>query len=82
MPRLRRLSGKQVFTLLSSVGFVESRVRGSHHILTFRHDVEECHVTIPIHGNEPLPPGTLKSIYRQAAVCVDEEQLRSFFYAD
>jgi len=33
MPKLRRLSGKEIVKILESMGFVVVRVRGSHHIL-------------------------------------------------
>jgi len=29
-------------------------------------------VTVPVHGNRDLPPGTLKSILQQAGLTVDE----------
>jgi predicted RNA binding protein YcfA (HicA-like mRNA interferase family) len=45
---------------LEKQGFSVLRVRGSHHFLR-RGDQ---HTTVPVHGNNPLKIGTLRSILR------------------
>ncbi len=80
MPKLRRLSGKEVLGILQMFGFEVIRVTGSHYRL--RRTVEETdqYLSVPLHGNKPLPVGTLKSIYRQASEYLSENDLREHFY--
>ena len=70
MSRLPRVSGKDVLRALLRTGYVESHIRGSHHYL--RKPGTASLVTVPVHGNRTLPPKTLQSILRQAAMSVDE----------
>ncbi|MDE2183790.1 MAG: type II toxin-antitoxin system HicA family toxin [Alphaproteobacteria bacterium] len=65
------LSGKRVIQALTSAGFVVDRVVGSHHVLVFPGDLRRT-VTVPVHGNRDLKPGTLRSIIRQAGFTVEE----------
>jgi len=82
MPRLLRLTGKQVIAILEGFGFEVVRIRGSHHHM--RRIVNDSHqnVNVPVHGNKPLPTGTLKGIYRQVKDYIPESELKSQFYAD
>ncbi len=63
-PRLARLTGKEMCSILEKRGFVLKRVRGSHHI--YARPGIEGYVTVPVHGKEILKPKTLKSIIKQA----------------
>lgn len=54
------MSGKQLLKLAYDKGFQLDRITGSHHILV-KGDVT---ITIPVHGNKDLPPGTLHRILR------------------
>jgi len=47
-----------------------SRVKGSHHIFVKEGRPER--IVIPIHGNEPLKIGLLKSLLKIAELKVDE----------
>ncbi len=82
MPRLRKLSGAEIVTLLQSFGFEVIKVEGSHHKL--RRVVNEQRQTlhIPVHGSKPLGVGVLSAIYKQARTYIPEEELRSYFYSD
>lgn len=82
MAKLRRLSGKEVVRILEGLGFEVRRITGSHHHMRLQTEYVTCQTTVPVHGNMDLPPGTLKSIYRQISPCVDEMALKPFFYAD
>jgi predicted RNA binding protein YcfA (HicA-like mRNA interferase family) len=82
MPRLRSLTGQDVLTILIDLGFEVVRIRGSHHHLTMKLDSNSCFVTVPVHRRKPVPPGTLTSIYRQAAPCVSDIVLRERFYTE
>ena len=71
MPGLPRVSGKRVLDALVRAGFAETHVRGSHHYL--RRSGGGL-VVVPVHGNRDLPPGTLRSILRQADLSDDDFQ--------
>jgi len=66
MPRLPRVSGKDVLAALRRAGFRDIRVTGSHHHL--RHPERGGLVTIPVHGTEILAPKTLRTILDQAGM--------------
>ena len=82
MPKLRRLSGKQVVAVLESFGFEVARIRGSHHHLKRAVEGVGQNINVPVHGTKPLPIGTLRSIYRHAKVYIPEDDLKPHFYAD
>jgi predicted RNA binding protein YcfA (HicA-like mRNA interferase family) len=65
------VSGKRVIQALHRAGFVTDRIAGSHHVLVYPGDVMRA-VTVPVHGNRDLKPGTLRSIVRQAGLTVEE----------
>lgn len=65
------VSGKDVVRALTRAGFVTDRVVGSHHVMTLPADATRT-VTVPVHGNRDLKPGTLRSIIRQAGFTVDQ----------
>ena len=70
MTRLPRASGKDVLQALLRGGFELSHTRGSHHFL--RKPGASGLVVVPVHGNRNLPPGTLRSILRQADLTIEE----------
>ena len=70
MPKLPRITGKELLFALKSAGFVQIRVRGSHHYLLKPPDTNL--VTVPVHPGEILPPKTLQSILQQAKLTVEE----------
>jgi predicted RNA binding protein YcfA (HicA-like mRNA interferase family) len=65
------ISGKRVLAALKRAGFVVERIVGSHHVLEYPGDRTRT-VTVPVHGNRDLKPGTLRSIVRQAGLSTDE----------
>ncbi len=70
MPKLPVVSGAETVKALQRAGFVRVRQAGSH--VTMRdHDTRRS-ATVPLHGGRDLPPGTLRSILRQAALSVAE----------
>jgi predicted RNA binding protein YcfA (HicA-like mRNA interferase family) len=71
MPSLRVLRGDDLVRALEKAGFAVSRIRGSHHRLVHP---DGRHTTVPVHRGCDLPPGTLRSILREAAI--SPEQLR------
>lgn len=59
MPKLPRLTGKQLLAALQRAGFVILRIRGSHHFL--RHP-DGRSVVVPVHAGETIGPGLLGKI--------------------
>lgn len=59
------VSSGEVIRRLRAAGWVEARVKGSHH--HFRHELRPGIVTVP-HPKKDLPTGTLRSIERQSGV--------------
>ena len=60
MPKLPRVTGREMVVFLERNGFQVLRVRGSHHFLS----KQELRTSVPVHGNRPLKIGTLRSILR------------------
>jgi predicted RNA binding protein YcfA (HicA-like mRNA interferase family) len=81
MPRLRRLSARQILRILQASGFSIVSVRGSHAKL--RREIEDQPpqiLTVPLHRE--LAPGTVQAIYRQALRFIPVGELRPHFYGD
>ncbi len=70
MPKLKRMSGKEVVSTLKKFGFREIRQKGSHIILKRTTSEEEIGCVIPLHSE--LAIGTLRGILRQAKVNIEE----------
>jgi len=62
MPPLPVISGKSFLKFLQTIGFVVVRINGSHHRL--KHPDGRV-TTIPVHKNQDLPKGLLRSIIRE-----------------
>ncbi len=70
MPKLYRLSGRQVIYVLEQSGFVQVRQRGSHVVL--RKAVPGGHIgcVVPLHPE--LAVGTLRGILKQAGITPED----------
>ena len=62
MANLPRPSGREMIRFLERQSFSIVRIRGSHHVMVRG----SLHTTVPVHGNETLKIGTLRSILRDA----------------
>lgn len=80
MPKLRRLSGRDVLTILHGFGFRQASQRGSHVKLVRERTNSRQVLTIPLHTE--LDTGTLRAIVRQAGRFISEADLHTHFYAD
>jgi predicted RNA binding protein YcfA (HicA-like mRNA interferase family) len=79
-PKLKRLSGKDVVTILARFGFSIYSQKGSHAKLRRVLETgEKQTLTIPIH--EELDIGTLRAIVNQATHYIPQELLRPYFYS-
>ncbi len=80
-PKLKRISGYEVVSILLKFGFVIHSQRGSH--IKLRRSIspdEKQTLTIPNH--KEIDTGTLRAIVRQASKYINEDQLRIEFYTE
>ena len=69
MPRLPRLTAREIMAVLQKVGFSLVRESGSHKI--FKNPAGR-RATVPYHASKVLHPKTLKSILRDANLSVED----------
>jgi predicted RNA binding protein YcfA (HicA-like mRNA interferase family) len=80
MPKLKRLSGKEVVSFCEENGFSISRQKGSHINLVRTVFDRKQVVTVPNH--KELDRGTLHSIFKKLLVYLSEKDLQDFFYSE
>lgn len=68
--KLPVISGKDLIKLLEKLGFIVTRINGSHHRM--KH-VDGRITTIPVHKNDPIPKGLLRKILREDIKMTSEE---------
>ena len=61
---MKSISGKKLGKIVEQRGWILKRVTGSHHIYQ-KPDTQQI-LSIPVHGNQDLKLGTLKSLMRIA----------------
>lgn len=75
MPRLVPVKAKDLIKILERLGFIELRVKGSHHL--FMEPGTKKTTTVPVHGGEDVSVGLLRQILRDIELSVqDYEKLR------
>lgn len=80
MPKLKRLTAKQVLAILMQFDFVIVSQRGSHiKLMRMVHNQKQI-LTIPNHIE--LDTGTCKAIMRQASRYISSEELYPHFYTE
>ena len=81
MPKLKRLSGKEVVAVFHQLGFATISQRGSHVKLRRLSPAGNKEtLTVPIH--DQLDTGTLRAIVRQAERYLSEREMSAAFYLD
>jgi predicted RNA binding protein YcfA (HicA-like mRNA interferase family) len=70
MPELPVVTGPDAIKAFEQAGFVLARVEGSHHIL--KKPGHRYLLTVPVHGNRSLKPGTLRGLLRGADMSVEQ----------
>jgi predicted RNA binding protein YcfA (HicA-like mRNA interferase family) len=70
MSELPSVTGKEAIDAFGRLGFVESRIRGSHHILK-KAGYRQV-LCVPAHGSATLKPGTLRSLIRTSGYSVED----------
>ena len=69
MPKLPRLTARQIITVLEKAGFSLARQSGSHMIYR---NAAGRRATVPFHAAKVLHPKVLKSILRDADLTVED----------
>lgn len=58
------ISGKELVQLLLKNGWTIDRINGSHYIMV----KGQSTLTVPVHGNRDMKPGTLNKILKDAGL--------------
>lgn len=69
MPKLPSISGHEAIAAFQKDGFVVDRISGSHHVM--KKPGHRFVLTVPVHGNSKLKPGTLRSLINAAGMTVE-----------
>ncbi len=70
MSELPPVTGRQAIAAFRKAGFEVVRIRGSHHVL--KKAGHRYLLTVPVHGSNPLKPGTLRRLIRDAGLTVEQ----------
>ena len=68
MKRAPRVTAREVEKALIKAGFQLSHTKGSHRSYT----KQGKRVIVPFHGHRIIPPGTLRSVLKQAELSLEE----------
>ena len=78
MSKLKKLSGKEVISILNQFGFEAINQRGSH--IKLRRVKNNLKQTLLIPNHKEIDTGTLRAIVRQAGRYIPLEELNKHFY--
>jgi predicted RNA binding protein YcfA (HicA-like mRNA interferase family) len=67
---MKSISGKKLCKIVEKKGWILKKITGSHHI--YEQPNENKIISIPVHRNQDLKLGTLKSIMKIAQLSEDE----------
>jgi predicted RNA binding protein YcfA (HicA-like mRNA interferase family) len=67
---VKQVSGRELAQVIQRRGWTLARVHGSHHVFTMAGRRER--IVIPIHGNEPLKKGLVRSLMKIAGLKEDD----------
>ena len=70
MPKLPRMSGRELIRLLEQFGFIQIRQKGSHIVLRKITEGNTLGTVVPDH--KELAEGTIRGILKQAQISVDD----------
>ena len=80
MPRLKRLTSREIVTILGGHGFKVVSIRGSHaKLVRISESGERQVLTVPMHSKMAI--GTVRAILRQASRFVPVDELRANFFS-
>ena len=72
---MKPVPAKKLIKIIESLGFRQSRVKGSHHM--FSHP-DGRKASVPVHGNEPIGEGLLNKIIKKDLKMGKKEFLKLF----
>lgn len=78
MPKLKRLSGKEVIVFCEQYGFKVSRQKGSH--INLARIVSESKQVMTIPNHKEIDRGTLHNIFKKLLPFIPAAELKKFFY--
>lgn len=78
MPKLKRLSGKDVIIFCEQYGFKISRQKGSH--INLARIISESKQVVTIPNHKEIDRGTLHNIFKKLLPFIQEAELKKFFY--
>jgi predicted RNA binding protein YcfA (HicA-like mRNA interferase family) len=67
---MKSISGKKLCKIIEKKGWILKKITGSHHI--YQQSNENKIISIPVHRNQDLKLGTLKSIMKMAQLLEDD----------
>ena len=67
---MKQVSGRELARIVQRRGWALARIQGSHHVFTMPGRRER--IVIPIHGNQPLKQGLLRSLMKIAGLREDD----------
>ena len=67
---MKQVSGRELARIVQRRGWTLARIQGSHHVFTMAGRRER--IVIPIHGNQPLKQGLLRSLMKIAGLREDD----------
>jgi predicted RNA binding protein YcfA (HicA-like mRNA interferase family) len=67
---VKQVSGRELAQIVQRLGWILARVHGSHRVFTMPDRRER--IVIPIHGNQPLKKGLLRSLMKIAGLQEDD----------
>jgi predicted RNA binding protein YcfA (HicA-like mRNA interferase family) len=67
---VKQVSGKDLCRAVQRKGWALARIKGSHHVFTKEGRQER--IVIPVHGNQPLKIGLLRSQMKIAGLSENE----------
>ena len=67
---MKQISGRELSRLIQQRGWKLARIHGSHYVFTMAGRRER--IVIPIHGNQPLKKGLLRSLMKMAGLQEDD----------
>jgi predicted RNA binding protein YcfA (HicA-like mRNA interferase family) len=80
MPKLKRLSGAEVVSILETFGFYVKSQKGSH--IKLRREIDENQQTLTVPNHRELSTGTCRAIFNQASAYIPEDELSEYFYTE
>jgi predicted RNA binding protein YcfA (HicA-like mRNA interferase family) len=63
---MKPVSGKRMCKILEARGWIRVRIKGSHSI--YVRPGSPIRISVPVHGNDDLKPGTQRDIMRQTGL--------------